>query len=172
MRNGVPINAACDGSGAATPADPCVASRSTNSGGDVVITVFSSHASTWNFGHHKRYRTSTSFFGSPLSNTSRNYAKAGNVVSFKFSLSGNQGMDIFAAASPSSTAVTPCVAPTGKYALIPGSNASSPTLTYEKGKDLYTYNWRTASSWTGSCRTFTMTLADGSRHAASFYFTR
>jgi hypothetical protein len=172
MRNGVPITTGCDGSGQASPADPCVLSRNTNTDGDAIVTVLSSHASTWNLGWHKPYRTASQFFGSPVSNTTRNYAKAGTVVGFKFGLTGYQGLDIFAANSPSSVTVTSCAAPPGKFTVLQGSNASSPTLTYEKRSDLYTYNWRTSTGWINTCRTFTMTLSDGTRHTASFYFVK
>jgi ABC-type oligopeptide transport system substrate-binding subunit len=48
FRDGAVIPACDDQSGTASP-DPCVLSRTVLSGGDVQITVLSSHASTWNF---------------------------------------------------------------------------------------------------------------------------
>lgn len=54
LRDGVPITADCDPAapGQAAP-DPCVAARATTGTGDAVITILSSHASAWNFGHRK-----------------------------------------------------------------------------------------------------------------------
>lgn len=170
MRNGVPITSSCTVAGQAVP-DPCVASRSTTASGDAVIVVNSSHASGWNFGYHKPFTPTSPFYAAPISNTARNYAKAGNVVGFKFGLSGYQGLDILAANSPTSVVVASCAAPTGKYTVIPGSNSSAPTLSYDKKTNTYTYNWRTLTAWANTCRTFTLTLADGSRHNAGFYFT-
>jgi ABC-type transport system substrate-binding protein len=48
LRDGAVIPACADQSGAASP-DPCVLSRTPLAGGDVEITVLSTHASTWNF---------------------------------------------------------------------------------------------------------------------------
>ena len=49
LRDGVPIAACADGSGAANP-DPCLASRTVLAGGDLQLVVLTSHASRWNFG--------------------------------------------------------------------------------------------------------------------------
>lgn len=34
----------------------------------------------------------------------------------------------------------------------------------------YLYMWKTERSWAGSCRAFTVTLADGTSHTATFTF--
>jgi len=49
LRDGVPVAACANGSGQANP-DPCLASRTTLTGGDLRLVVLSSHASRWNFG--------------------------------------------------------------------------------------------------------------------------
>ncbi len=52
FRNGSPI-ANCSGASSATTADPdpCMKSRTTIAGGDLRITILTSHASSWNFGY-------------------------------------------------------------------------------------------------------------------------
>ena len=49
FRDGVPIGDCEDASGSATP-DPCIAERAELDGGDVRLTILTSHASHWNFG--------------------------------------------------------------------------------------------------------------------------
>jgi hypothetical protein len=35
----------------------------------------------------------------------------------------------------------------------------------------YTYVWKTSADWAGTCRSFVVTLVDGSKHEARFHFT-
>ena len=48
--------------------------------------------------------------------------------------------------------------------------AGASDLTYEPGSDRYQYVWKTSKAWAGQCRTFRMTLVDGSVHEAEFRF--
>ena len=41
-------------------------------------------------------------------------------------------------------------------------------LTYDDGTESYTYVWKTQKAWAGQCRTFRLTLSDGSVHEAEF----
>jgi hypothetical protein len=87
--------------------------------------------------------------------------KAGQSVPVKFSLTGDQGLTIFAPGSPAWTAC--------------GSSDSSPatgTLSYNASNDRYTYLATTGKSWAGTCRDLLVTLADGTVHTLRFTFTK
>ena len=45
-------------------------------------------------------------------------------------------------------------------------------LTYDAATQRNNYVWKTQDSWAGTCRTFDMTLNDGSSHQAIFRFVR
>jgi len=88
--------------------------------------------------------------------------KAGEAVPLKFSLSGNQGVGIFAAGSPS---WLPCGA-------LDGATRADGTLSYNASADRYTFLASTPKAWAGSCRDLIMTLRDGTTHRARFSFTK
>jgi hypothetical protein len=98
-----------------------------------------------------------------------NVAKAGSGVPLKFSLGGNQGLSIFAASSPSSTAIG-CdnAAPTED--IDPTGTATQSGLSYDSKSGQYTYVWNTSKSWAGTCRRLNVTLQDGTVHIANFKF--
>lgn len=52
------------------------------------------------------------------------------------------------------------------------STAGAGTLSYDVATQTYNDVWKTEDSWAGSCRTFNMTLNDGSSHQAMFRFVR
>lgn len=105
-------------------------------------------------------------FGGRVNNPpALNYAQAGNTLPITFSLSGDKGLNIFAAGSPSSQRVN-CMtgAPIG-----PSSPATSSLgLFYFAGQ--YTYYWTTDPSWAGTCRVFSMTLNDQTTRTLNFSF--
>lgn len=88
--------------------------------------------------------------------------KAGENVPLKFSLHGDQGLDIFVAGSP---AWAPCGA-------LDGPTSAEGTLSYNASADRYTYQAATSKSWAGTCRDLVVTLNDGTTHRARFTFTR
>lgn len=98
-----------------------------------------------------------------------NTVRAGRSIPVKFSLSGNQGLAIFAPHSPASQTVA-CVggAPTGAAAATGAAGGSA--LTYDAATDQYTYVWKTDRAWSGTCRRLLVTLSDGSTHEALFRF--
>ena len=85
--------------------------------------------------------------------------KAGEGVPLKFSLNGNQGLDVVAAAAS---------APCGSA----DQSAGDGTLTYNSANDRYTYLMSSAKAWAGTCRDLVLTLRDGTSHRARFTFTR
>ena len=113
--------------------------------------------------------TFTGFF-QPVDNLPTvNTVKGGSAVPLKFSLGGNQGLDIFASGFPASQAVA-CVggAPESEVEQIAAPGASG--LSYDAASDQYSYVWKTEKSWGGKCRLLTVKLKDGSSYSASFKF--
>ncbi|KOU52307.1 PxKF domain-containing protein [Streptomyces sp. WM6378] len=113
--------------------------------------------------------TFTGFF-QPVDNPPTvNTMKAGRAVPVKFSLSGNQGLNIFATGYPVSQNVTCNTgAPLDPVEETTGAGQSS--LTYDTATDTYTYVWKTDSAWKNTCRTFDLKLNDNSDHYAGFKF--
>lgn len=111
----------------------------------------------------------TGFF-SPIDNPPAfNEMKAGQAAPVKFSLGGNQGLNIFAAGSPSSVQIS-CnnsdpIAPVEET-----ETAGSSALSYDPTTDRYKYTWKTESSWKNTCRQLTVTLRDNTVHVAKFTF--
>jgi uncharacterized protein len=99
----------------------------------------------------------------------RNSANAGQVVSVRFSLNGNQGLDVLAPGYPRSRQV-PCDSTTPVRATEPTANPGNAGLTFDPATGIYTYPWQTSRSWAGTCRQLVVELSDGSVHRANFQF--
>ncbi len=107
-------------------------------------------------------------FFQPIDNNAVNAAKAGSAIPVKFSLGGNQGLNIFAAGSPTSQAVAcDSMAPIDEIESTVTAGAS--TLQYDAGTGQYIYVWKTEKQWLG-CRQLRVTLRDGSTRTATFKF--
>lgn len=100
-----------------------------------------------------------------------NTVKARQAIPVKFSLSGNQGLNIFEPGYPKSQQITcDSAAP-----LAPVEETVSPggsSLTYDSGADQYIYVWKTEKPWVNSCRQLLIKLNDGTTHSASFSFSK
>jgi hypothetical protein len=84
--------------------------------------------------------------------------KAGDDVPVKFSLNGNFGLDVFAAAPAWKPG---CPSPSADTSRAIG------TLNYKASVDRYVFLWKTDPSWAGSCRELIVALGDGTvRHAS------
>lgn len=113
----------------------------------------------------------TGFFA-PIENLPTfNMVKAGQAAPIKFSLNGDQGLDIFAAGYPKSKLIS---CETGEpidgveETITPGSSS----LEYDPFLDEYTFVWKTQKSWMNTCRQLVVILKDGSIHLANFQFTK
>jgi hypothetical protein len=100
-----------------------------------------------------------------------NEAKAGSGIPIKFSLNGDQGLDIFAAGYPLSVPI-PCPSGTVPDGVEETVNAGSSSLSYDPVTDQYTYVWKTNKNWANSCRRLIVILDDGSVHYADFKFKK
>ena len=108
----------------------------------------------------------TGFF-QPVDNLpTLNTVKAGSAVPVKFSLDGDQGLNIFEADYPKSQQ-TAC-----DLATVDGIEqtvtAGSSDLSYDANTDTYTYVWKTEKTWAGTCRQLVVMLNDGTSHRANF----
>jgi hypothetical protein len=101
-----------------------------------------------------------------------NRVNAGRALPVRFSLGGDQGLDIFAVGSPSSVKVTmPSGAATDPIEETATWTPGNSELSYDATADLYTYVWKTDKVWAGTQRKLVVTLIDGSTHVAFFSFT-
>ena len=111
----------------------------------------------------------TGFFA-PIDNPPAfNEMKAGQAAPVKFSLGGNQGLNIFTAGSPSSVQIN-CNNSDPVYPVEQTETAGSSSLSYDSASGQYKYTWKTESSWKNTCRQLTVTLRDGTVHVAKFKF--
>jgi hypothetical protein len=99
-----------------------------------------------------------------------NVTRAGAGIPVKFGLTGDQGLAVLAAGSPSSTAID-CATGAPSDVIEETSTAGRAGLSYDAATDTYSYTWKTSRSWGGTCRRLTVTLADGTVHHADFRFT-
>jgi hypothetical protein len=98
-----------------------------------------------------------------------NSVKGGNSVPVKFSLGGNQGLDIFLSGYPISRQIV-CDSSAPMDEVEQTVTAGGSSLSYDPSTDQYTYVWKTNKSWAGTCRQLVVVLKDGSVHIANFSF--
>lgn len=109
----------------------------------------------------------TGFF-KPIDNALKNSAKAGSAVPIKFSLAGDQGLDIFAAGYPKSAPAS-C----DLWSLdteVETVTAGKSSLSYDALEDQYVYVWKTEKEWSNTCRELQVKLVDGTTQKAMFSF--
>jgi hypothetical protein len=100
-----------------------------------------------------------------------NRVKAGSAIPVKFSLSGYQGLTIFAPGYPTSGNVV-CGSSSSMDDIEQTVTSGSSSLTYDSVSNQYIYVWKTDKGWGGTCRKLTVRLNDGSEHVAYFNFTK
>ena len=87
----------------------------------------------------------------------------------KFSLSGNQGLAIFAAGFPASSPI-PCDMSEPGTMIEETVNAGGNSLSYNATADQYSYIWKTDRAWKGTCRMLVVKFNDDSQCLAKFRF--
>ena len=111
----------------------------------------------------------TGFF-SPVSNPPvLNSVNAGRAIPVKFSLDGDQGLNIFAAGFPASQQIA-CDSSAPIGAIEETVTAGGSSLSYDPVADQYIYVWKTDDAWAGTCRQLIVKLSDGSTQTANFKF--
>jgi len=108
-------------------------------------------------------------FFQPVDNDKLNSVKAGSAIPVKFSLSGNQGLGIFAAGYPRTITIN-CATGEPEDAIEETVNAGGSSLNYDPAADQYIYVWKTVKTWVGTCRQLQVMLNDGTLHTADFKF--
>jgi glycosidase len=113
--------------------------------------------------------TFSGFFSPVVNQPTVNVMAAGVAVPVRFSLGGDQGMDILATNFPKARAVScDTGAPTHDVdETIPGGVSG---LSYDTSTGQYTYLWRTNKGWTGACRELTFRFTDGTDQVLRFQF--
>jgi hypothetical protein len=98
-----------------------------------------------------------------------NSVKAGSAIPVKFSLGGDQGLNIFATGFPSSLKIA-CASGAIVDDIETTVTAGNSSLTYDALAGQYVYIWKTDKTWTGTCRQLQVKLVDGTIHTANFQF--
>lgn len=108
-------------------------------------------------------------FAPPVDGASLNVVKAVSGVPVKFGLGGDFGLDIFAAGYPTSKQIS-CSTGLPSDPVEETATVSKSGLSYDATSGLYTYVWKTESTWKGSCRELNLKLVDGSNHPIKLEF--
>jgi hypothetical protein len=97
-----------------------------------------------------------------------NLVKAGRAVPVKFSLGGDEGLDVFADGYPKSRRISCSSSAPLDTVEQTTSAAGGSGLTYDPTTERYTYVWKTRKAWSGTCRQLVVKLDDGSVYRANF----
>jgi hypothetical protein len=109
----------------------------------------------------------TGFFN-PIANApATNTAKAGSVITIRFSLGGNRGLGILSKAQSGQMPIA-CNAVTQ----VSLSTQEATTVKYDAVKGWYSYQWRTSTTWKNTCRQLVLQLNDGTYRGANFLFNK
>jgi hypothetical protein len=92
-----------------------------------------------------------------------NSVNAGSGVPVKFSLGGDQGLDVLKSGYPKTTPVA-CPGSNAVVDAIETTTTSNSGLTYSASADQYTYVWKTSKSSAGKCYRFELALNDDTSH--------
>jgi hypothetical protein len=99
-----------------------------------------------------------------------NSVNSGQAIPVKFSLAGNQGLNIFFSPTYPTSAPVTCGNTAASDPIEQTVTAGSSSLSYDGTQ--YVYVWKTDKSWANSCRTLTLKFVDGTVHQANFWFTK
>jgi hypothetical protein len=166
FRNGASVPNCVAGSGGFPLYDPCVSNREALAGGDIRLTVRTSAASVWTFADSYPW----SGFFSPVDNLPTvNSVNAGRAIPVKFSLGGDQGLDVFEVDYPRSQQIA-CDSSAPLDGVEETLTAGGSSLAYDAASDRYTYVWKTEKAWAGTCRQLVLRFDDGSFQRANFKF--
>jgi hypothetical protein len=133
---------------------------------NVTATDAANNQATCSFTVMVRYNFSGFF--QPVDNPPTvNVVNVGRAIPVKFSLSGEKGLNIFAAGYPVSQQIA-CSDGAPASEIEQTVTAGGSSLSYDAESDTYTYVWKTEESWAGTCRQLILRLNDGSERVAFF----
>ena len=98
-----------------------------------------------------------------------NVVKAGRAIPVKFSLNGDQGLEIFDD-YPKSIQVSCPGTSDSVDEMEFTETADESSLNYDAFDDQYIFVWKTNKAWAGDCRQLEVKLNDGTSHFAKFTF--
>jgi hypothetical protein len=110
-------------------------------------------------------------FFSPVDNAKLNVAQPGSAVPVKFSLNGDQGLEILATGFPTSRPMS-CTTSVPTDPVETTVTAGQSSLQYDPLTAQYVYVWKTDKAWAGTCRQLDVKLVDGTVHSATFQFKK
>jgi Tol biopolymer transport system component len=129
--------------------------------GNVVASLQRQYAVDYGFGG----------FFQPVNNLpTLNVTKAGSAIPVKFSLGGNQGLNIFYDPTYPASQQINCNSSAPLDPIETTVTAGGSSLSYDASSNQYTYVWKTNSAWSGSCRALVIRTRFGTSHTANFKF--
>ena len=169
LNQAVTVNAGATDSGSGIAIQSCGLASTDSVGTKTVTCTATDYAGNTSSGVAE-YQVIFSFSGFliPVKNPpSLNTVLPGQPVLFRFSLGGDQGLDVLADNNPQSTQIS-C------RTLQPIGNAretlSRRDLDYTRRTGIYNYVWNTRVIWFGTCRQFSIEFIDGQVYTANFKF--
>jgi hypothetical protein len=109
-------------------------------------------------------------FFQPVDMDKINVVQAGSAIPIKFNLSGDQGLNIFAAGWPKVSPAIACDPSIAVDAIEETVTAGGSSLSYGAGQ--YIYVWKTDKPWASSCRRLDLKFVDGQTKSAMFQFKK
>lgn len=149
--------------------DPCVASRTTLSDGDLEIVVYTSQASVWTFAIRDPFQLGG--FEASVGTT----RKAGSTLPVKFKLFDADSGEIVSEPELQVLRSSPSSRPISCETSVALDDRTPVTLVgggqhFDPDTNTYSFNWKTDKGWAGTCRELSLQLIDGSEHTALFQF--
>jgi uncharacterized repeat protein (TIGR01451 family) len=100
-----------------------------------------------------------------------NSVNAGRAVPVKFSLGGNQGLNVLAPGYPKSEVIA-CSSSDAVDGIEETVTAGGSSLSFDPATGHYDYVWKTDKAWAGTCRQLVMKFVDGTIQRANFQFVK
>jgi hypothetical protein len=161
--SGVQTAASVSSSGGPVGSVTAICSGGTDNAGNIAAAV----SVTYNVSYHW-----TGFF-QPIDNMPTvNTVQAGSGIPVKFSLSGYQGLGIFASGPTIQPISCNTLQSAATDAIETTTTAGNSTLSYDITSDQYTYVWKTQKAWASTCGRLDVKLIDGTTHSAYFSFKK
>ncbi|HEU5255033.1 MAG TPA: PxKF domain-containing protein [Vicinamibacterales bacterium] len=98
-----------------------------------------------------------------------NVVNAGRAIPVKFSLGGDEGLNIFAAGYPRSEEI-PCDSSVLVAGIEETVTAGASSLSFDASTGRYNYIWKTDKAWAGTCRQLVVKFIEGTSQRANFKF--
>jgi hypothetical protein len=121
----------------------------------------------------RQYSVDYSFTGffQPVDNLpALNVVKGGSAIPVKFSLGGNQGLNVFYDSTYPASQQINCSTTAPLDTIETTVTAGGSSLSFDPSSGQYTYVWKTNSAWANTCRALVIRTKFGTFHTANFKF--